>query len=71
MATVHGARRPQVAMHAKRRALDRSYPYIEVYQVVVEKLRERNCLLVQDMYQLIECIRAPEQVWGDNWPLCS
>ncbi len=47
---------------ARRRRLNRDYEFVEVYQGVIAKLRERNHLSVRDMTQLIECIKTVEEV---------
>ncbi len=52
----------RVAVAAKKRKLNRDYEFVEVYQGVIAKLRERNHLSVRDMTQLIECIKTVEEV---------
>lgn len=48
----------------------RDYLFSDVYEVVAERVGSGKALPVKDTYQLIECIKTPEQVGGgrSGWP---
>ncbi len=54
--------RVSTVARAVKRQLERDFAFGEVYESVLEKLRDRKYLSVRETYQLIECIKSPEQV---------